>query len=107
MGVKIEDLRRACLQRHVLMTKHVQIRCEERRISIFDIRNCIMHGKIIRQYEDDKPYPSFLLLGIDIGEKFLHVVASYNDGYAHIVTAYHPDSETWNEDFTKKIGAEK
>lgn len=35
-------------------------------------------------------------------EKVLHVVASYNDGFAHIITAYFPDSNIWNAFFTKK-----
>lgn len=103
MCVKIEDLRYACKNHHLLITKHMTLRCEERKISIADIRNCIMNGKIIKQYEDDTPYPSCLLLGISLKEKVLHVVASYNDGFAHIITAYFPDSNIWNASFTKKL----
>lgn len=34
MCVKIEDLRYACKNHHLLITKHMTLRCEERKISI-------------------------------------------------------------------------
>ncbi len=75
----------------------------QRAISPQTVRFIIEKGKIIERYQEDTPYPSRLILGYD-GERFIHVVAGYNEksDTEHIVTVYEPTTTLWNEDFTKR-----
>ncbi len=58
-----------------------------------------MPGEIIEQYPTDYPYPSCLVLGVAVNEKFLHTVIGSNQSQFWIVMAYYPDINKWNEDF--------
>jgi len=80
------------------MTKHAKTRLTERNISIEDIKNAIKTGEIIKQYEDDTPFPSCLLLGATEQKTPIHVVASIDNGYLYIITAYNPDENEWEID---------
>ncbi len=74
----------------------------KREISDLDIEHVLNTGVIIKEYPDDKPYPSRLILGY-IGKIPLHVVSAINEaGENIIVTAYSPDKTLWNSDFTVK-----
>lgn len=81
-----------------MITKHSATRIAERGISINEISNAIASGEIIRQYEDDHPFPSSLILGSS-GEKILHIVASIDEDMIYLITAYVPDPLKWNEDY--------
>jgi uncharacterized DUF497 family protein len=84
------------------MTKHANTRLHERGISIEDIKLAILSGEIIRQYEDDKPFPSCLLLGKAENEELIHVVASIDSDTLYIITAYRPDLIEWEDDLKTK-----
>lgn len=59
-------------------------------------------GEIIREYADDKPFPSRLLLGWH-QKRPLHVVAADTpDNETIIITAYEPDTTIWEADFKTK-----
>jgi len=75
----------------------------EREITPSIVREVIDNGIIIKEYLDDTPYPSFLVLGYH-GDKPLHVVASFNtdSDTLIIITAYMPDTTIWNNDFTER-----
>ncbi len=74
----------------------------ERGISRDDVRHVIDNGEVIREYPDDTPFPSRLLLGWRENRP-LHVVAAYNDDdQIIIITVYEPDPEIWETDFKKK-----
>ena len=60
MALLIEDLRKLCTDETIIMTAHVIKQCKERDIDSDSIIKIIMHGEIIKQYEDDKPFPSCL-----------------------------------------------
>lgn len=81
------------------MTAHVIKRCKERNISSDSIINVIMYGEIIKQYEDDKPFSSSLLLGMAVNGKYLHVVVASGNINLHIITAYYPSIDEWESDF--------
>lgn len=95
----IDNLRKLCTDDTIIMTAHVIKRCKERNIDSESIINVIMHGEIIKQYEDDKPFPSCLLLGISKNNKYLHVVVASDDINLHIITAYYPNIDEWEADF--------
>ena len=75
----------------------------ERSISRSDVAYVIEHGEVIREYPDDTPYASRLMLGWR-NKRPLHVVAADNDADEEtiIITAYEPDPDLWESDFRKK-----
>lgn len=86
----------------IIFSGHAVIQMFKRNISVNDVEAVMMVGQIIKNYPDDKPFPSFLVLGIVDNKVFHVVVSSDNSGNCYIITAYQPDSGLWNEDFTSK-----
>ena len=60
--------------------------------------------EIIKQYEDDKPFSSCLILGMSIGNKFIHVVVSTDNDFIYLITAYIPNKEQWEDDLKTRKG---
>jgi hypothetical protein len=68
-----------------------------------DVLEVVRSGEIIREYPDDKPYPSSLMLKF-VRKRPIHIVV--NDlvkGVCFIVTAYEPDPTKWSKDFKTKL----
>lgn len=86
----------------IAITKHGRTRMEERGISTDDVVNGINTGEIIKQYEDDKPLPSCLVLGKSCTGKMIHLVLSHDDDFIYLIKAYYPDMQIWSEDFRKR-----
>ena len=78
---------------NIIITEHARIRLLERKIYVDDIVNAISTGEIIKKYENDKPFPSCLILGCSVDNKYIHVVASLDDDFIYLITAYYPDTE--------------
>lgn len=97
--IDIEQLRALNKAEQIAITEHARRRLVERGISVNDIIRCIDTGEIIKQYEDDKPFPSCLILGAAIDGKYIHVVASHDSEWIYLITAYHPDADVWESDF--------
>lgn len=83
----------------IAVTKHARIRLEERGIHMDDIVMAISNGEIIKEYADDKPLPSCLILGKSMEDKPLHLVISRDEEFIYLITAYFPDSKQWEDDF--------
>ena len=98
----IKDLQNICTPENIAISKHAAKRLNERDISVEDVINAINIGEIIRQYEDDKPFPSCLVLGKANNEEYIHIVASIDNNFLHIITAYYPDINIWDDDFRTK-----
>jgi len=75
----------------------------ERGITRDDAIDVILHGEVIREYTDDQPYPSRLILGWR-DTRPLHVVAADNEhgDETIIITVYEPDPALWEADFKTK-----
>lgn len=99
MELSIEDLRKICTIENLEISLHAAKRLEQRDIKTSDIINCIKSGTIIEQYPTDYPYPSCLILGMAISNRFLHVVIGSDLKTLWIVTAYYPDPTKWEPDF--------
>ena len=56
------------------------------------------NGKIIEHYYDDYPYPSCLILGYNINNKIIHIVCGVSEDTVHMITAYYPNTDKWEED---------
>ena len=97
--ITIEQLRTLNKPEQIAITEHARRRLIERGISVSDIIRCIDTGEIIKQYEDDKPFPSCLILGAAIDEEYIHVVVSHDSEWIYLITAYHPDPDVWDPDF--------
>lgn len=83
----------------VYFTKHARFEMkfdEFGRILIKDIDNLMKSSDIIENYLNNKPYPSFLLLGFS-DNKPIHIVIAYSedDDKIIVVTVYRPNSELW------------
>ena len=96
--ININDLRQLCNDTSIAMTNHAKNRLHERNITIDGLKNAIMTGEIFEQYEDDKPFPSCLLLGKNENGLSIHMVASIGDEFLYVITAYYPDEEEWESD---------
>lgn len=95
----MNDFRKLNRLENIAITKHGKDRMEERGISVDDVVQGIATGKIIKQYEDDKPLPSCLVLGESQLGRMFHVVISHDDEFIYLITAYYPDPEIWSDDF--------
>ena len=86
-------------------TRHAVQRMAERCLGVEKVEEIIQSGTIIARYEDDKPFPSCLILGFDT-DKPWHIVYSAEgsgpDTVVHVVTVYQPDPLEWNDTFTKR-----
>lgn len=96
--LSIDMLRTLCLEDKIEWSKHALKRLRERHISINDFIQCIMHGEIIKQYPDDRPTPSCLLLGWITADIALHIVVGCDIVYIYAITAYYPDKAEWEPD---------
>jgi hypothetical protein len=82
--------------------KHALERLLSRKIDPADVEETIRTGEIIKEYPDDKPFKSFLILGF-INKKPIHVVLSQDlVGNCIIITTYFADNKIWNSDFKTK-----
>ena len=92
--IDIDELRKINKPENIAVTEHARIRLIE----------TILNGEIIKQYEDDKPFPSCLILGISINNRYLHIVVSMDNSFIHLITAYYPNLEQWEPDYKTRKG---
>ena len=82
---------------------HVISQMFRRSISLEEVKFILKGGELIREYQDDKPYPSFLLLGfIDHRPLHLLVAKDIETENCIMVTVYEPDKNVWSTDFKTK-----
>ena len=97
--ITIKQLKALNKSENIAITEHARIRLYERKIGIDDIVNGIYTGEIIKQYEDDKPLPSCLILGFSTKSQYIHIVVSCDTDFIYLITAYFPDPDLWESDF--------
>lgn len=75
----------------------------QRHISREDIRQVLDTGTVIETYPDDTPYPSRLILGWQQARP-LHLVVAENiqENEYIVITAYQPDANRWEADFSRR-----
>ena len=83
--------------------KHVLQKLADRGVPQQTVRDVLLTGERIREYSDDKPFPSALFLGYVLG-KPLHVVAACDETnrQAFVITAYEPSPEVFEADYRTK-----
>ena len=88
----------------LVFSEHIISQMFKRNISVDDIIAILEDGEIIMTYPDDKPYPSYLILGFRNKRPLHLVVAKYNQtDHCIMVTVYEPDKKSWSLDFKFKI----
>ena len=86
----------------LVFREHALLRMAERGIQRQDVRAALEQGEVIRQYPEDTPYPSRLLLHWTDGQP-LHVGAALAGKETEmIITVYRPDPALWDADFRRK-----
>jgi hypothetical protein len=87
----------------IVFSRHARQRLFERGVSIDAVTRIVEKGRTILRYDDDRPYPSRLVLGYD-GERPVHVLIAENaeaDEWI-VVTAYEPNPDLWLPDWTQR-----
>jgi hypothetical protein len=75
------------------------IRLLKRGINTEDVESAVMNGEIIEQYPNDYPYPSCLVLGLNVSKQPIHVVCGVSSAEVWFITAYYPHTDEWSDDF--------
>ena len=96
--LKIETIKEFIRTGKIRWTNHCVVRLFQRNISQEDIENALLNGEIIEEYENDYPYPSCLVYGIDLNNKVLHVICGTSETELWVITAYYPDNIKWKDD---------
>ena len=100
--IDLEYIQYLCKQGKIRWTNHILIRILQRGIKQVDIENAILTGKIIEHYPDDYPHPSCLILSLALDTKEIHVVCGIANDELYMITAYRPDSNKWDKNFSER-----
>lgn len=96
--LNINIIKKLVKDEKIRWTNHVMIRLLQRNITQSDIEKALLNGEIIEEYENDYPYPSCLVCGINLNNEILHIVCGSNGEELWIITAYYPDNIEWMSD---------
>jgi len=93
----IEKIKNAIQASKVNISDHADEELENDALEDDDLYYSAVHGEVIEDYADDKPFPSCLIYGKDKKNRHIHSVWAYSDKYeiAILITAYIPDPEKW------------
>lgn len=100
--LNIDIIKQMVKDEKIRWTNHAIARLFQRNISQKDIECAILNGEIIEEYENDYPFPSCLVYGINFNNEVLHIVCGVNDTELWIITAYYPDNIKWEKNFKKR-----
>jgi len=95
----ISSIKALCRCGAVQYTNHFMVRILRRGIDIIDVEEAILNGRIIKEYPEDHPYPSCLILGSDRDNQPAHIVCGVCEDMLWLITAYRPDSNEWEKDW--------
>ena len=101
--INIDEIKNLIKHKKIRWTNHVTIRLLQRNISQADILHAISNGEIIEEYENDYPYPSCLIYGVNVNNKVLHIVCGISEEL-WLITAYYPNSTEWEDDKKTRKG---
>jgi len=98
----IRDIIEAIQADRVRITDHADEEAKADRLTFDEIFFSALHGEIIEDYPDDKPYSSCLIYGQTFSGDPIHTVWAYNQqsGWTVLITAYRPDPHlciNWRE----------
>lgn len=96
-AIDISELIAAVDAERFRVTDHADEEAQADSLKLDDVLASLRSGEILRQYPDDRPYPSCLLYGSAPDGSPVHSVWGYNEanGWAVLITVYRPDPELW------------
>ena len=97
----LKALRKAVKGGQIEWKRHALERMIERVVSRTQVLEVLVKGDIIEEYDDDKPFPSTLILAF-VGKRALHVVVALNLGTAFVITVYEPQSNLFGPEFRER-----
>ena len=59
----IKTIKQLVKENKIIWTNHAISRMAQRDISQKDVKSILLFGEIIEEYNDDYPYPSYLIMG--------------------------------------------
>ena len=98
--MNIEKLRIAITEKNIEWRKHVFQRMLERNITREDVKEVIIKGELIEEYESDKPFPSALFFKV-VNKRPTHAVIAFDEkqNKAHVITTYEPTLAIFESDY--------
>jgi hypothetical protein len=87
----------------IVYTDHGEEKRRAVGVSAPEVRAVLANGTVLRRYPEDRPFPSYLVLGWIDGRP-VHVVAADDEDreVTWIITIYEPDPDKWTEGFKWK-----
>lgn len=81
----------------VRITDHADEEAQADQLTFDEIYFSVLHGEIIENYPESKPYPSCLIFGRTFGGDPVHSVWALNreTRWAVLITTYRPDPARW------------
>ena len=97
--MEIADIISAIQSNRIRISDHADEAVESDRLTFDEVYFSVLHGEIIEDYPDDKPYPSCLVYGQTFSSDPVHTVWAFNDEnqWAVLITVYRPDPKRWND----------
>ena len=93
----IQDIIAAIRDDRIRITDHADEEAQADRLSFDEVFASVLHGEVLQDYPDDRPYPSCLIYGNTFSGEPVHSVWAYNpdNEWAVLITVYRPDPERW------------
>jgi hypothetical protein len=93
----IEDIIDAIRNYRVRIADHADEETFDDGLTYEEIYFSVIHGEIIEDYPDDKPYPSCLIMGKNFSGEPIHSVWACNpvNLWTILITVYRPDPDRW------------
>lgn len=93
----IENIIDAIRNNRVKITDHADEEAFDDGLTFEEIYLSVIHGEVIEDYPNDKPYPSCLIMGKNFSWEPIHSVWAYNQKnlWTVLITVYRPDPERW------------
>ncbi len=97
-------IRKIAEKDRIAFKKHSAIRMKERRIDADEVKKIMLHGEMIEEYPEDKPFPSCLVFGFTEKQKPVHIVIAIDsdDQIIWVITVYSPSKEEWEDGFKRR-----
>lgn len=95
--MEIDKIVNAIQANRIRITDHADEQSESDQLTFDEVYFSVLHGEIIEDYPDDKPYPSCLIYGQTFSGDPVHSVWAFNDEnqWAVVITVYRPDADRW------------
>lgn len=82
---------------------HILQRMRQRGIIVDEVLTVLKNFQIVEEYNDDRPFPSYLIVGY-VNNRPLHLVVGVNikDVEIHLITVYIPDESIWTDNYRRR-----